>query len=158
MRNFKHILFIFCFLLISSSAFSQACYKYHYNRFCADKPKDNFKIYGQSESALLEKDSTFALPIIFYGRKDYIVTVCTERNFYPVHYLIRDIDTDQIFYDNMEDDYYESIGFTIDYPRKVILEITLLAEGVEPSTFGESQACVGVNIQWRRTEKLGFRE
>lgn len=153
-----YLIVIFILLLSEECLKSQTCFSFHNDKHCANKPKNEFRIYGQSESAMLEKDHTVELPVIFYGNKDYIVTVCTEKGYYPVHYVIRDIETNNIFYDNMEDDYYESVGFTVDVPRKVVLEITLLAENIELSNFGDPQACVGVNILWRRAEKIGFRK
>jgi hypothetical protein len=154
------VLKISILVLLLSGSYSQAqsCYNFHSYKTCAGKLRSGFKLYGQSESALLEIDSTAVLPVIFYGNKDYVVTVCTERGYYPVHFIIKEVETSNVLYDNMQDNYYESIGFTIDHPQKVTIEVTILADGFEPSDFNQDQACVGVHIQWKRRKKTGFSE
>lgn len=156
MKLLRYMLIIGCVALFKQNTNGQGCYNFHSTRSCVSRPEDGFKTYGQSESALLLKDSTVTLPVIFYGNKDYVVTVCTERGFFPVHFVIRNTETGKVFYDNMEDNYFESVGFTVQHPRKCVFEVTLLAKDVEPSDFGDSQACVGINIQWRRAGKIGF--
>jgi hypothetical protein len=136
--------------------YCQSCYNYHSQKVCVSKLEKGFKLYGQSESALLIIDSVSELPVIFYGNKDYIINVCTEKGYYPVHFVIKEYETKQVLYDNMEDDYIESVGLTFENPTKVIFEVTLLAWDVEASGFGEDDACVGVHIQWRRVIKTGF--
>lgn len=133
----------------------QPCEDFFYDKKCYDKTKE-FKIYGQSKNALMEVDSTSSYPIIFYGRKDYIVTVCTEKGYYPIHFKLIDILTGEVLYDNMHDDYYESVGFTVDVTRKINLVVSLLAEDNKPKNFGDTQACIGVNIQWKKSPKIGF--
>jgi hypothetical protein len=123
---------------------------------CLRESEKGFQLYGQSRSALFEIDSTFIYELTFYGKKDYILSVCTERGYGPVQFKIIEQKTGNVFYDNMEDEYHNSVGFTIDAPQKVRLEVTLLAEEVEPENFSDNRACVGVYIQWRKAEKLGF--
>ncbi len=150
------IVFLLFFALAPKPLKGQPCPVFHTQKKCKDKSATGFRMYGQSKSALLEKDSTYIMPIIFYGKKDYIVTVCTEKGYAPVHFRIKDIESGKILYDNLEDDYIESIGFTIDHPQKAIFEVTLLAENIDPENFGEPIACVGINIQWKRALKTGF--
>jgi hypothetical protein len=159
MKNTTKILYLGIIILLFVSVktmLSQSCYNFHSQKECFGKLEKGFRIYGQSESALLIIDSTSKLPVIFYGNKDYIINVCTERGYYPVHFVLKDYETSQVLYDNMEDDYIESVGLTFEDPTKIVIEVTLLALDVEPTGFGEDDACVGVNIQWRRAIKTGF--
>lgn len=148
-------LLLFLFIIFISTDYLKPCKNFHESNNCA-KIKKGFNSYGQSASALLEIDSTSVYQVIFYGKKDYILTICTERGFYPVHYRLVEDKSKQIIYDNMEDDYYESIGFTVDKTKTINVEITILGENVKAKNFGENQACVGVHIQWKKAAKIGF--
>ena len=157
MKICRLILYSVLLLLSVQTVKAQYCYKYHLERACTSKSRDDFRFYGQSRSALLEVDSASTLSVLFYGNKDYIVTVCAEKGFYPIHFIIRNTETGRIFYDNMEDEYIESVGFTIDHPQKLEIDVTLIPDKNDIKDFEDSQACVGVFIEWRRTGKLGFQ-
>lgn len=150
-----YLLLIFLFIK-THTGYAQSCYNFHSQRACVSNLEKGFRLYGQSESALLVIDSLSKQPVIFYGNKDYIIHVCTEKGYYPVHFVIKDIESRQVLYDNLEDDYIESVGMTFEEPVKVIFEVTLLAFDVDPGNFGEDDACVGIHIQWRRAVKTGF--
>jgi|GEM_PF-386594 len=135
---------------------AQNCRQFHKSRLCMEKNEPGFSLYGQSKSGFFEIDSVFSYEAILYGQKDYIVSVCTERGYEPIHYKIIDKETKDVFYDNIEDDYFESIGFTVDKPQKVIIEVAIKARGLKPDNFTENRACVGVLILWRKVSKLGF--
>jgi hypothetical protein len=158
MRNkIVHVFIIIPLLLVGSvQVKAQSCYNFHSSKGCVSKLEKDFRLYGQSESALLVIDSTSSLPVIFYGNKDYIINVCTEKGYYPVHFVIKEFETHDVLYDNMEDDYIESVGMTFEDPVKVIFNVTLLAFDIEPVDFGEDDACVGIHIQWKRTARTGF--
>jgi len=62
----------------------------------------------------------------------------------------------EVLYDNQFDDYIETVGFSMDSTKAVTVELTLLAEKIKPQNFDENRACVGVQIMWRKTPKIGF--
>jgi hypothetical protein len=136
--------------------FAQPCRKFHKEGDCRTRQDENFRLFGQSRSALLEIGLTAEHEVTFYAGMDYIVTCCTEFGFYPVHFRLIDISTNEVFYDNMHDNYFESIGFSTDEPRKVKIEITIKAEEFTPEDFNDNRACAGINILWRKTQQIGF--
>ena len=155
-RHIKIILLLAVVLLLQFNIFGQNCRNYHKGRYCICKHGPGFRYFGQSRSGLFEINKPFSYEVMLYGGKDYIFSVCTEFGYEPVHFKIEDIETGEIIYDNMDDDYYSSVGFSIYDPQKVKVEVTIKAEGFTPEDFSDNRACVGVHILWRKTEKLGF--
>ena len=143
-------------LILSSNAFSQSCRKFQHHKNCRIADSFDFKQYGQAKSALLEINKSFTYQAVFYGKKDYKMNVCTESGYYPVHYRLINAETKEVFYDNSENDYVESLGFTIDKNITMIIEVTILAEDIDPEDPIDIRACVGIQILWRKAPKLGF--
>jgi len=147
--------FVF-YLSAVNTAQAQNCYRFIETSQCRLASDGGYKPYGQSKSAVLELNKTFEYKLVLYGEKDFKIGVCTEKGFGPVHYKIINARTKDVLYDNITDDYIESIGFTNDYTQSVIIEITVLAEDVEPEDAYDIRVCVGVNILWRKAPKIGF--
>lgn len=156
MAHLKNIYFILIVLLISVSVQAQRCDDYHKTGDCKIYRMEGFESFGQSRSALLEikKQSTFKA--VFYGQRDYKVVLCTDYGYYPVHFVISNADTKEVLYDNKEDDYIESVGFTIDKTQNLIFDIIVLADDVKAKDAFDIRVCVGVNIYWRKVPKIGF--
>jgi len=154
--NLLILTYIFSFF-VSSITFAQKCKGFHHHDDCwTPDIKNDYKQYGQARSALLEINKKFIYQAIFYGKKDFKVLVCTEYGYYPVHYRLIDANTKEIFYDNAEDDYVEYVGFTLDKSLTLIVEITILAEQIEPEDAKDLRICAGIQIIWRKAPQLGF--
>ncbi|HAN19469.1 MAG: hypothetical protein A2X13_02225 [Bacteroidetes bacterium GWC2_33_15] len=152
----KYSLLIFISLYALNPIHAQMCSGFHKSKACRHNFPQAFQNYGQSRSAMLEINKTFEYKFVLYGKKDFIFIVCTESNYEPVHFRILDAETKETIYDNANENYIESIGFTNENTRSVILEITLLAERVKPEDGSETRACVGINIIWRKVPRVGF--
>lgn len=156
MIHIKKIYFILLVLIFSTPALAQRCDDYHKTSDCRIYSSKGFDYYGQSRSALLEIKNQATFKAVFYGDRDYKVVLCTEYGYYPIHFVISNEDTQEILYDNQEDDYIESVGFSIDRTQNLIFEITVLAEDVKPKDSFDLRVCVGVNIYWRKVPQMGF--
>ncbi len=156
MAHLRKIYFLFVIILFSATAQGQRCDDYHKTGDCKIYRTDGFEGYGQSRSALLEikKEATFKA--VFYGQRDYKVVLCTDYGYYPVHFVISNADTKEILYDNKEDDFVESVGFTIDKTQNLVFEILVMAEDIKAKDAFDIRVCVGVNIYWRKVPKMGF--
>lgn len=153
----KQGLSIICVLILSiTSLFAQDCRRYHHSSRCDVKKSKDYNQYGQARSAVLEYGKTYSYELIFYGGKDYKVQICADDGFYPIHFKLLDAATMSVFYDNMEDDYIESVGFVSDEHTPMIIEIELLAEGLMPEDGKDLRSCVGIQILWRKIPSLGF--
>ena len=143
-------------LLLSCNVFSQSCNGFHHEEGCRIKNSRDYNQYGQARSAVLEVYKTYMYNVIFYGKKDYKLQICTESGYYPIHFRLLNAETKDVFYDNAEDDYIESVGFIVDENTPMIIEITNLAEGLQLEDGRDMRSCVGIQILWRKTPTLGF--
>ncbi len=140
-------------LLFSSNI--NSCGEYHKCMLCRPNNARGFHVHGLSRSAVLEVGKPASFEIDLYGGKDYIISTCTQRLYYPIHMRILD-NEDEVLYDNMVDDYIESIGFTVDSLQTFNVEVTLLCDDLEPEDFDENRACTGVLVMWRHAPDIGF--
>ena len=153
LRNILYIILVFTFI----NSFSQDCKNYHKRSLCYRAAyQEGFNYYGQSASALIQKDYTIKYNAVFYGEKDYLIYLCTRPEFHPIHFTIYDSDTEELIYDNEEDDYINMVAFTMEYTRSLTIEITALADRIQPESIRDARDCLGVLILWKKAPKLGF--
>jgi hypothetical protein len=157
-KTYKILLFIFTILLILTviELKSQSCTGFYRSKDCVSYVRKGFNLSGQSRSATLEIGATSQFDIVLNGGRDYIISCCTEEDFYPINFKILTLEGNEVVYDNMQDEYMSSIGFTLDNTQTVRVIITLLADEKDPLDFDENRACVGIAIQFRKTPQLGF--
>lgn len=111
---------------------------------------------SQSRGAKLEAGQTYTFRMTFFRNMDYRIIFCTSPKFYPIHFVIREKDTGNVLFDNKDDDYVESIGFTTENTTMVTIDVTLLAEGANFKDFRQNRTCLGIPILYRKVTKLGF--
>lgn len=146
------------FLLLVTSGASAQCVDYHLSFNCRPSPQEakDMILSSQSKSVYLEAQRPYKFQMTLFGNMDYKIIFCAQRKFYPIHYTITEKETGLILFDNKEDQYVESIGFTTDKTTIVIVELTLLAEKAKFKDIRSDRSCVGVPILFRRLPKLGF--
>jgi len=135
---------------------AQYCSNFHESNNCKLSTEGGWKYYGQSKSAMLEINKTYNYKMVLYGEKDFKIAICTEVGFGTVHYRILNARSNNVLYDNISDDYMESIGFTNDFTQSVIFEVEIVAEESEIEGAYEKRGCIGINILWRKVPRLGF--
>jgi hypothetical protein len=153
----KHILYIVTFLLLASGAYSQ-CDNYHTGFYCRVTPQEakDMVLSSQSRSAYVEANKAYNFQMTLFGDMDYRIIFCAGKKFYPIHYTITEKETGVLLYDNLDDDYIESIGFSIENTTIVIVEVTLLAKGAKFKDFRDGRTCIGIPILFRKRSKTGF--
>ena len=133
--NIAIILIFFLFGVNSIKA--QGCYGYHkVDTDCRISNSGGYKL-------------------VLYGQKDYIVSLCTDKRI-PIKYKIINARSKNVLFDNSEDDFINSVGFSNEFTQSIIIEITLEDEDFEADLADSGLACVGVNIFWRKTPRIGF--
>ena len=152
----KKLILIVFLLSTSFISFGQGCNGFNKSKRCNHYIDGEYKIYGQSTNALLMADSTYLYQMVLFGGKEYIISVCAENGFDPIHIRLINVATKQITYDNETDKYIESIGFTIPKTQQMLIEITLLPKKKNWGSIREASSCVGILIQWAKTPKIGF--
>lgn len=148
------IILIYVFNLPSGS--SQPCLGFHKTSRCAISGSSDFKQYGQSRSALIEVGQLYTYSVVLYGKIDYIFTVCSESGVKPIHFKINDKTNNTVIFDNADDDYNQTIGFSIDKTIKVDIEVEILKEKEDEDPI-KNRVCLGIQILTRRIPKTGFK-
>lgn len=148
----SHILVIFL-LLVSYYSRSQDCVNHHIEGDCRYDLQRGFNIYSQSKSLSMSPLDTVELNMVFYGQKDYILSFCTHRKMYPIHFILIDQQTQQTLYDNKEDKYLESLGVGFDVTKSLIIKVDVLARESSEEEIKENVGCLGLLIQYKNYPK-----
>jgi len=111
-----------------------------------------YNTFSQSKGYQISTRDTIEVSVVFYGQKDYIFTFCTEKNLYPVHFMIYDTETGILIYDNKDDRYIESLGVGLDVTKNLTFKITTLASIHELSAKTDQSGCLGVLFQYKNYE------
>ncbi len=112
-----------------------------------------FKVYSQSKSVSMSLLDTVELNLVFYGQKDYILSFCSHRKMYPIHFVLIDQQTNQLLYDNAEDKYIESLGVGFDVTKSLVIKIDVLARKAKEEEIEDFLGCLGLLIQYSNYEK-----
>jgi hypothetical protein len=136
-------------LLIPGQLPAQNCKQHHTDGDCRYDLQKGYKIYSQSHSATMSPLDTIELNAVFYGQKDYILSFCTHRKMYPIHFVLIDQQTKQVFYDNEEDRYLESLGLGFDVTKSLIIKVDVLARESTEEEIKENLGCLGLLIQYK---------
>jgi len=151
MNTIKYLILltIFC-SLYPLQIFPQDCTNYHEIGDCRMDLRRDYKLYSQSKSAVITPLDTIEFNVIFYGQKEYILSFCTHRKFYPVNFRLIDPSTREILYDNAQDKYVESIGIGFDSTKPLIILINVLARRATPEEIESYMGCVGMLLQYKQ--------
>lgn len=140
-------------LLVPFCSLSQDCENHHTEGDCRYDLQKGFKTYSQSKSVSLSPLDTIELNMVFYGQKDYILSFCTHRKLYPIHFILIDQQTQQILYDNEEDKYLESLGVGFDVTKSLTIKVDVLARESSEEEIKENIGCLGLLIQYKNYSK-----
>jgi hypothetical protein len=154
----KKLLLIGLFVCLGSLTYAQRCDTYYTSYSCRPSPQEakDMILSSQSRGAELEANKTYSFRVTFFRNMDYRLIFCAPQKFYPIHYVIKDAEEGNVLFDNKDDDYIESIGFTMENTTIVTIDVTLLAEGAKFKDFRQNRTCFGLPILYRRVEKIGF--
>lgn len=136
-------------LLLPFYAHSQQCEYHHTEGDCRYDLQKSYKIYSQSKSVTMSPLDTIELNIVFYGQKDYMLSFCTHRKMYPIHFVLIDQQTDQVLYDNEDDKFLESLGVGFDVTKSLLIKVNVLARESTEEEIKENLGCLGLLIQYK---------
>ncbi|MCK4748956.1 MAG: hypothetical protein KAT15_18015 [Bacteroidales bacterium] len=137
------------FLFTASQLIGQNCETHHTDGDCRYDLKKGFEVYSQSHSVTLSQLDTIEINAVFYGQKDYILSFCTHKKMYPIHFILIDQQTKQVLYDNEEDNYLESLGLGFNVTKSLIIKVDVLARGLSEEEIKENPGCLGLLIQYK---------
>lgn len=152
----KKLIILILLLFLSIGLKSQPCFNFHKEKQCRVTMDENFKPFSQSKSAMIEATKTYKYQVILFGGYDYKIGICTERGFDPIHFRIINAVDEAVFFDNQNEEYIETVGFSNEKTKKVIFEITLMATDLKVKDASDTRACFGIAIFWSKIPKLGL--
>lgn len=141
-------------LLLSSlffiNSFGQDCSKF--NRWSECRPRiKNYNSYLQPKSIPVGINDTLTFNIVFEGNRDYILSFCANKLYYPIHIKLKKFGSKEEIYDNAVDNYCESIGIGFYRTQSLTVEISFIAELIEDERlFMTDVVCVGLIMHWAR--------
>lgn len=144
----KWLLYITCLFCWLNHSLAQDCEDYELEGDCIYDERIGFKLFSQSTGTEIVAREPVEFKLILLGRREYIISLCTEKEYYPIHFTISDDDTKEILYDNKRDKYIESIGFELSNTRYVTItaEAPVGKKNDRDDLFSE---CMGLYIQYR---------
>jgi len=140
---------IIALIFIPINSFTQECLEYYREGDCTMDINRSYKIYSQSKSFMMSPLDSVDLNIVMYGQKDYIFSFCTHAKLYPIHFRFIDPETQKILYDNLSDNFIESVGMGFNVTRNLTVRINLLARRATDNEISEKIGCVGMLIQYK---------
>jgi len=149
MKQLGNIQILAILFLIPFQLISQDCEFHYRDGDCRYDLRKDYKIYSQSHSVPMSPLDTIELSAVFYGQKDYILSFCTHKKMYPIHFVLIDQQTQQVLYDNEEDKYLESLGLGFDVTRSLIIKVDVLARQSTEEEIKENIGCLGLLIQYK---------
>jgi len=143
----------FFILMLPVHLISQDCDNHHLEGDCRFDLQRGYKSYSQSHSSKIAPQDTIEMNVIFYGQKDYILSFCTHRKLYPIHFVLIDHQTQEVLYDNKEDEFLESLGLGFDVTKSLTIKVNVLARKSSDKEIEEMIGCLGFLIQYKNYPK-----
>ena len=142
----RNILLYIIALATIASLSAQNCKKFHLYGSCMQEPGKQFDMDRQSRSNVIGFGDKLIYNMVFYGDRKYKLYFCTSEEFSPVHYRIKDAFTGGLIYDNKMDDYAETVTFSNEYTRKILIEFEVVAKDASDDLKMTFLACSGLLI------------
>ncbi len=151
----KRIVIIILALILSVPgliAQKNSCKKFHLYSECNVNPGPRFKYDGQSRSNIVGAGDQMIYSLVLYGDKQYKINFCTSELFEPIHLKLIKAETDEVIYDNKDDDYLAMLTLNIDRTQRLKISVEVLANDMSEQDKLEYFGCLGMMIQAKKTE------
>ncbi len=134
--------------IFSGTMNGQPCKGFHESKDCfvyIPEGRD-FKQYSQAKSTQISIGQKTTYKLVLFGGKDYILGVCAESGYRPIHFRIIDSQTKKIMYDNKDYDYIDSFNFMVQRTQPLDIEVQILEN--KKIQMKKDKMCVGIEILW----------
>lgn len=154
MKHIRSMQFlVLLFVIIPGHLIAQNCENHHLEGDCQYDIERGYKVYSQSHSSSISPLDSVEFNVVFYGQKDYILSFCTHKKLYPIHFVLIDQQTQQVLYDNEDDKYLESLGLGFDVAKPLTIKVDVLARKSSEEEITDKVGCVGLLIQYKNYPK-----
>lgn len=153
----KYVASLVLCLLLPMALYAQRCEQHHLQGDCLFDFEKGYETYSQSHSAEMSPLDTIDFNVVFYGQNDYIISFCTHRKMYPVHFQLIDEQSGDLLYDNEDDNYLEILGLGFDVAKSVTIRVDVLARKSNEQEIKENVGCLGMLIQYQKYEEKSVK-
>ncbi len=134
---------------------------------CHTSANKYYQVHEASRSALFLKGQTSRTPLKIYNGRDYRISICWDPILgNRILFKILDARTEDVLYDNANDDFSTDFEFTVTQTGEVLIEVTVpgssdltkATSNDEPLFLEKDKemGCVGVLIEHMITPTKGF--
>ena len=134
------------FMIIPGHLLAQNCENHHLEGDCQYDIERGYKVYSQSHSSSISPMDSVEFNVVFYGQKDYILSFCTHKKLYPIHFVLIDQQTQQILYDNKDEGFTNSWDFSVESTDEFIVRV-IVDQNQNPED--TESGCVSMLIGFR---------
>lgn len=145
--NMKILFYSILLTFITFTGFGQDCTDYH-QYHC---PYAGYTYYysRQSKSFQFHKGQSTEIQIVAYAGEDYYLAVCGNQKLGKIRFrIMEDNAAKTVLFDNAENDYSESVIFTNEATKNLIIELSTPDGSSHESKY---TGCIGLVIQFRKT-------
>lgn len=133
------------FFMVPTSMQAQSCKEVF--EFCS--PVDSiFNKQSFSRSYKISPSQKLKLVQVFYASTGYSINLCKDESLGDFRVRIIQWSTNDVLWDNKDDDFDTSISISFGSTQRIIIEIT----PQEPEKFNGMSNCLGVMIRYYRVE------
>lgn len=127
------------------------CRKFHLYAECNANPGPRFKYDGQSRSNIIGVGDQLIYNLVFYSSREYNLSFCTSEYFEPIHIQLIDAETEDVLYDNSEDEFRQVITLNVDFTQRIKILVEIKAESMTEEEKLEFMGCLGMMIQYKKS-------
>lgn len=143
---------------------TSVCGQFHKTSCIMEGSKSDRKAFNynsQSKSGLFSQGTTSKMRCVVYKGMDYRMTVCCETAILgeKVNFKIFDGRTQELLFDNAQNEDAQQFEFSAGSTRQLIIEVTVpMGEVKEQKGKPVDAACVGMLIEHKVAERTGFSQ
>ncbi len=146
MKNIKILFIAFLLIIVPATGYNQECTDFIKSKVFRQNYPKGFELYGQSKSAYVEVRKILKYNILFFGDKEYQMTIGTEIVNRPIHIRMIDAGDNTVLFDNVKNMSLENINFYIENTKNIIVEITILSDTETYLSSDKIHVCLGIKI------------
>jgi len=141
------------FSLVSTIGYGQDCSRFNRWAECRPRIKD-YETYLQPKAIAVGINDTLVFNVVFEGGRDYILSFCANKLYYPIHVRLMKAGTREEIYDNSIDNYCESIGIGFYKTQSLAIEISFLSDLLGDKGLKMNHiVCTGMIMHWKNIFK-----
>lgn len=135
--------------MLFSISYGQDCTDFH--QYHCSYEDYTFFYSRQSKSIQFRKGQSSEIQVIAYGGEEYYLAVCGSKKLGKIRFrIIEDNPDSTVLFDNANNNYLNSINFTNEVTRNLIIQLSVAAGSARES---KETGCVGIVIQLRKAGK-----